>query len=134
MMVLKYILQLTNIIKRIVNYIQQNKCIPLETTNDCLSSLHKLVPTDKTCCECKADLGRPTPKKHQWSHVKNINTYFVKCNDSGMYYRCQKHCHGIHNYNGIFLIGIDYSSERVYSNISRLEVLVKYWSNNSIQL
>ena len=105
-----------NVIKGMVNYLQRNKHIPLETANTCSSVKRipdKFVPTEKTCWECKAELGKPILITRNASvltckeFVTNVSTYFVKCSDCGMCYRYQEHCKGIHNFNDLFLIGID---------------------------
>ena len=73
----------------------------------------KLIPSEINCYYCKMNLSLPYIITSKASILtlntlnRNVSTYFLKCENCGMYYIYQEYQNGIHNYNNVFHIGIE---------------------------
>ena len=103
-----------HVVARMCRYLTDNKRIPLSADRDKSKPLpHQLVPVEKECTYCLGPLSKPVLITRNAtiltmdSITTGVETYFVKCAACRMCYRYQECSEGVHNFNDVFILGID---------------------------
>eukprot|EP00794_Sanderia_malayensis_P010303 gene10303-11366_t len=103
---------------RMIEYMQNTKKLPYTEHQKYVKISPDMVPTafipsEITCHQCYEPLSPPRSITYQakvltLSGIKeNIEAYFHMCNNCNNFYRYEDYSNDIHNYNDIFLIGLD---------------------------
>ena len=102
-----------SIVATICKYLRENKRIPMYSLNTNPTPSLRLVPREKTCHFCSGELSPPIRISRKASIltmkevVEGVETCYKLCDKCGLCYRYQETDLGIHNFNDIFLIGLD---------------------------
>ena len=103
------------LIRKMCTYLHETKKIPI-VNSSCRAPpiiCKKFIPKEENCYLCEVPLGKPIKITSRASILtmtslsQDVTTYFKRCPQCNVCYRYQEHDIGIHNFNDIFLIGID---------------------------
>ena len=108
-----------NALENMIKYSLSKKTIPFPLPDEFVKVSRKDIPRsfkpiETECHICKTKLSRPVRITRNarlltlTGFLDSIETFFAKCEQCDSYYRYEEYKDGVHNFDDIFLIGLDF--------------------------